>query len=135
MTAHNKLKMRRYQTRIVSEKPPMRICVLTGQAYLQLKHVGGLGRFWGKRDRGDMGRCGKNSERWKLETMQECRERTGVWWKKYTARQGAGDAGRGEPGGHRKAGCISSAECQCGNLKSEKPLGAILYFSELIIMG
>lgn len=126
----------------------MRVCVLTGQAvkrYLQLKHmlslariVGGLGRFWGKGNRGGMGRCGENSGRWKPETMQECWERAGVWWKnteRWGVDRGAGGAERGEPGGHRKAGCISSAECRCGNLTSEKHFGTILYFSEIIIMG
>lgn len=54
--------------------------------------------------------------------MMESSERCGIVW-------GAGGAERSEAGG------INSAECQDGNLKSEKHFGTISYFSEIIIMG
>lgn len=54
--------------------------------------------------------------------MLESRERFGIVWA-------AGGPERCE------AGSINSAECQGGNLKSEKHFGTIDYFSEMIIMG
>lgn len=69
----------------------MSIHLLTGQAvkkYLQVRHMlclvgimGFWGRFWRKGNRGDMGSCGENSGRWKLETMHKFWERIRVWWK------------------------------------------------------
>lgn len=54
--------------------------------------------------------------------MIESSETCGIVW-------GAGDPEGAEAGG------IDSAECQGGNLKSEKRFGKISYFSEMIIMG
>lgn len=54
--------------------------------------------------------------------MVQSSERCGIVWA-------AEGPERGEAGG------INSAECQGGNLISEKHFGTINYFSEIIIMG